>query len=365
MGRFSSICRLAVLLMLALTLVPATAFAQENRAKELQFPYYSDAPQSCGSGTILIGSENAEQIYNFFVGQGMQPIHAAGIMGNMKAESGLNPRRVQNTATPSGDQDNITVDGHTGYGLVQWTSRGRQQGLADLAATEGVISGDLGIQLRYVMHELQGPYKNSSYDPLLATTTVEAAVDVILQNYERPADIPGQRPVRQAFAQDFLAQFGSGDTTAGGVVSGSGGGCGLSADGCPTAPISPDQTVVVQGITVHPCIAAELDRILTLANAQGLNMSGGGYRDSAQQIETRRNNCGPTDYDIYEKPAADCEPDTAPPGESNHERGTAVDFTCNGAIISSQSDPCFIFLDENTSLQNLESEPWHWSHNGN
>ena len=57
------------------------------------------------------------------------------------------------------------------------------------------------------------------------------------------------------------------------------------------------------------------------------------------------------------------------PGTSMHERGLAIDFTCNGGgVIGSRSGPCWNWLSGNASsygLYNLPSEPWHWSTNGN
>ncbi len=51
-----------------------------------------------------------------------------------------------------------------------------------------------------------------------------------------------------------------------------------------------------------------------------------------------------------------------------HERGLAIDFTCNGSIIGSRSGPCYNWLKANAAnygLYNLPSEAWHWSTNGN
>jgi LAS superfamily LD-carboxypeptidase LdcB len=122
-------------------------------------------------------------------------------------------------------------------------------------------------------------------------------------------------------------------------------------------------------ITVASSIAGNLQALLNAASSDGVSMCGGGYRSSAGQIETRRNNCGTSNYDIYQKPASECSPPTARPGQSMHERGLAVDFTCNGGgAISSQSSPCFRWLDGHAGsygFYNLPSEPWHWSSNGN
>jgi LAS superfamily LD-carboxypeptidase LdcB len=120
----------------------------------------------------------------------------------------------------------------------------------------------------------------------------------------------------------------------------------------------------VQGITVNCQIADSLDSLLDAARADGLNLSGGGYRDPAQQIALRRQHCGSSSYAIYEMSPSACSPPTARPGQSMHEVGLAVDF----ANCSSRSSACFRWLASNASrfgFRNLPSEPWHWSVNGN
>jgi len=140
----------------------------------------------------------------------------------------------------------------------------------------------------------------------------------------------------------------------------------------PTSPPAPPPSGVsvtsVGGITVNVAIAGQIRGLLDAATAAGLNLRGGGYRSSAAQVATRRNNCGPTYYDIYQKPASQCSPPTAIPGRSMHEQGRAIDFTSGGALITSRSNPAFIWLSSNASrfgMYNLPSEPWHWSTNGN
>lgn len=44
-----------------------------------------------------------------------------------------------------------------------------------------------------------------------------------------------------------------------------------------------------------------------------------GWRSNASQIALRRQNCGTTDYDVYQKPSSQCSVPTAIPGTSNHE----------------------------------------------
>jgi hypothetical protein len=123
----------------------------------------------------------------------------------------------------------------------------------------------------------------------------------------------------------------------------------------------------VGGIWVHRSIASRVQGLLDAAAASGVRLGGGGFRDPSEQIRLRQAHCGPTEYDVYYKPASQCTPPTAQPGKSMHERGLAIDFTVNGRVISSRSDPAFQWLAANAAaygFYNLPSEPWHWSTNG-
>ena len=122
-----------------------------------------------------------------------------------------------------------------------------------------------------------------------------------------------------------------------------------------------------KGIMVHVDIVEDIRRLLADAEADGVDLAGGGYRSSASQIAVRRNNCGTSTYAIYEMPASQCRPPTARPGRSMHEQGKAIDFTYNGSLIRSRSGPGWNWLKTNAAkygLFNLPSEPWHWSTTG-
>lgn len=137
----------------------------------------------------------------------------------------------------------------------------------------------------------------------------------------------------------------------------------------PSAPITDSSEIVNagNGIWVHVSIVDDVRRLLADAAAAGVPLAGGGYRDPAGQIRVRKNNCGISDYAIYQMPASRCRPPTARPGTSMHERGLAIDFTYNGRIIGSRSGPAWTWLRNNAAsygLYNLPSEPWHWSTTG-
>jgi hypothetical protein len=136
----------------------------------------------------------------------------------------------------------------------------------------------------------------------------------------------------------------------------------------PPAPLYTSADMVrVGNLWVNKLIGSQVAALLAAASAAGFTLSGGGYRDPAAQIQLRIAHCGPTDYDIYFRPSSECSPPTARPGFSMHEQGLAIDFTCNGVLITTQSNPCFVWLSTNAAsygLYNLPSEPWHWSVNG-
>lgn len=119
----------------------------------------------------------------------------------------------------------------------------------------------------------------------------------------------------------------------------------------------------VGGITVNSQIAEEVRNLLSAAKADGLTLTGGGYRSGTQQIALRKAHCGLTAYAIYQMSSSLCVPPTARPGTSLHERGLAIDFSHS----DSHTSAAYVWLAANAArygLYNLPSEPWHWSTNG-
>ena len=123
----------------------------------------------------------------------------AGLMGNLYAESALNPKNLQNNgnkalgmtddeftvAMDAGVYDNFVNDGY-GYGLAQWTYHSRKAALLAYVKERGVSVGDLAAQLGFLCRELEG--YSSVLKTLKAAKSVREASDVVLTKYERPAD---------------------------------------------------------------------------------------------------------------------------------------------------------------------------------
>jgi len=123
----------------------------------------------------------------------------------------------------------------------------------------------------------------------------------------------------------------------------------------------------VGGITVASSIAAQLQSMLNAASADGIQLGGSGYRDSSAQVALRSQNCGSSNYAIYQMSPSSCSPPTARPGSSMHEQGLAIDFTEGGSVLS-RGSAGYSWLAGNAAQYgffNLPSEPWHWSTNGN
>jgi hypothetical protein len=150
-------------------------------------------------------------------------------------------------------------------------------------------------------------------------------------------------------------------------IPGSGSGSTTTTPPGGNAPYPTPALTTVNGITVASSIATRVRGLLNAASADGINLSGYGYRDFNAQIALRRQNCGTSQYAIWEMPPDACSPPTARPGYSYHERGLAIDFMANGRFINSRSNPGFIWLAANAGrfgFYNLPSEPWHWDTRG-
>jgi len=110
-------------------------------------------------------------IMKFFIENGLTPIQAAGITGNLEAESGLSP-------TPP-------VGGVGEQGIAQWNPKvGRLQNLQAYAARTNQDWQNVFVQLSFILHEFRGrPVNNdggssyaSVYNRLLNCTTFEGGV---------------------------------------------------------------------------------------------------------------------------------------------------------------------------------------------
>lgn len=149
---------------------------------------------------MLTGTTNEERIWNYLKGAGLNDFGAAGLMGNLYAESGLIPTNLQNAyekklgytdesytaAVDSRKYQSFATD-RAGYGLAQWTYPIRKAELEDYAASCRKSIGDLEMQLDFLMRELRQSFKKVLTVLTSAETVLEAS-NAVLLNFERPAD---------------------------------------------------------------------------------------------------------------------------------------------------------------------------------
>lgn len=148
-------------------------------------------------------ANNIAYAYQYFIGKGLSPEAAAGIVGNLRAESGVNPESNQ--------------VGGPGRGIAQWSEGGRWETLKAWAG--GKNPEDLDTQLGFLWHELNTGYKHVLTE-LKSTNNVRHATAVFMKEFEIPADT-------SAAAVSGRVELAQGVTTFKQTGPGSGGGNGV------------------------------------------------------------------------------------------------------------------------------------------
>lgn len=159
-----------------------------------------------------------QQIWNYLLEITGNAYAAAGLMGNLYAESGLSSTNLQDAceaalgyedvtyteAVDSGTYSGFASDG-AGYGLAQWTWLDRKQNLLAFAQDAGLSVGSLDLQLRFLAWELE---ERGLLPELQAVCSVREASDLVLFRYEAPLDTGAQtQTVRCGLSMTFYNQF--------------------------------------------------------------------------------------------------------------------------------------------------------------
>jgi len=165
-------------------------------------------------------AEREKYIWSRLTAAGLTPAGAAGLMGNLYAESGLNPENLQNThekklgltdaaytaAVDAGTYTNFAGDG-AGYGLAQWTYKTRKAALLAYVRAAGRSVGDLEAQVGFLLQELAGSYKGV-LSTLKSAQDTRTASDAVLLQFERPADQSEAAQVRRAgYGQTYFDRY--------------------------------------------------------------------------------------------------------------------------------------------------------------
>ena len=168
--------------------------------------------------------DNAKTIWDYLIERIKNPFGVAGLMGNLYAESCLNPKNLQNgyenrlhmsdteytKAVDDGSYNDFATDG-AGYGIAQWTYKTRKAALLNFAWKEKTSIGNLDMQLAFLWQELQ--QYSAVLKALETATSVRQASDVVLTQYEKPADQSETMKERRAsFGQVYYDDFARKET---------------------------------------------------------------------------------------------------------------------------------------------------------
>ena len=163
---------------------------------------------------------NEERLWIFLDKKGLTDIAKAGLMGNLFAESGFNSNNLQNSfekklkmnddqytsAVDNGSYKNFVKD-KAGYGLAQWTYWTRKDALYKFIKSKGKSISDFDLQCEFLFNELSKSYKGV-LDKIQSAKTIKSASNIVLTQYERPADqSPTIKTRRYQYALDIYNKY--------------------------------------------------------------------------------------------------------------------------------------------------------------
>ena len=189
----------------------AVAYGLKSESGSTETSSDSGSSNDSGSGDYS-GSNSEEQVWSYFKNKGIPAAGIAGLMGNIKHESGFQFNNVENLLEQrlkeagksynTDDSYTKAVDDNTidraeflnpfpgkqyGYGLVQWTSPGRKAGLYDLVKSRNTSIADPGSQMDWLWEELSNSYKGV-LDTMKTSNDVRTVSTKVLKDFESPAD---------------------------------------------------------------------------------------------------------------------------------------------------------------------------------
>ncbi|HEY8523583.1 MAG TPA: M15 family metallopeptidase [Acidimicrobiales bacterium] len=293
---------------------------------------------------------------------------------NPPTEAGLEALSAQSLSDASIKQSILNTEATSSAALLDQFQAARERVEAERAAREEAaaqaaereaeaeaaladLEGALSQQMRFVLEVERRLNQRLSEAQGLAEIDPELAAQILAREAELAGIVSQiQEQARREHAQQLAAELAAQaeEARSSGIQAPPGG---VATVTCPRGG----------SFQIAGDIRGSVQRLLDDAAADGLTLCGHGYRDPAEQVALRRQNCGSSHYALYEAPASYCSPPTAVPGRSMHEQGLAIDFTCGGAGTVSYGDACHDWLVSNAEdygLYNLPGEPWHWSVNG-
>ena len=162
------------------------ADGDDKKKKEGDAPDDSNIPAA-----DFKGSANAEKTWNFLKSQGFDENQTAGIMGNLKQESGFDPK----------------VSNPYGYhGLMQWDPDTRWPRVSRYIKSINKDPDSLEGQLYALKWETDKYYK-SAIDKIKNAKSIQEASDIWLKQIEIPGDYDKESPHRASLAKGIFKKY--------------------------------------------------------------------------------------------------------------------------------------------------------------
>lgn len=184
------------------------------------------------TGTLSSGNAtaNMKTLFSYFTSQGLSDNLAAGILGNIKAESGFNPNVLYGGATGTVfDQQSLA------YGLIQWTGSDARASLYNWCTANNCDPDTLDGQAKWIVAQIKGINLNDETNTANAskfngstgrgtmtynaqlfnargsfetfnTYSIEKATKLWLECVERPGDVNSFLQARVENAKQILAE---------------------------------------------------------------------------------------------------------------------------------------------------------------
>lgn len=147
-------------------------------------------------------TDKSKYIWDRLIAAGFTSIAAAAILGNLYDESHFKSNNLQNSFekklkmddeaytamvnSKSYDEMTFAKDG-AGYGIAQWTYWTRKQALYEYTIKQGYSIDALPRQVDFLIEEFKTKYKGLM-DTINASKDIQIASNLVLTQYERPAD---------------------------------------------------------------------------------------------------------------------------------------------------------------------------------
>lgn len=164
-----------------------------------------------------------QQIWDNLMETFNNPYGVAAIMGNLFAESSMNPMRctglkgqtasdyISKVKSREISKEQFCLDG-VAFGLVQWRYRTRKEALYSYASENKGAIDDPEIQLGYLKKELITGY-STARNAVMNAKSVKEASDVFMLKYEKPGNTSeAAKEKRAKFGEQYYERFAASKT---------------------------------------------------------------------------------------------------------------------------------------------------------